>query len=668
VSEGTDAEPVDGTSESPPGAVHDEAAPEGPGEESEGGDATAPPIGETIGGVTYRPRAPRAARLKAHRRKRRRRRAVGFTLLGLGVLILLFAGWVGLRTYQAYRHLQQAADSVSKIQSQVKSVDSLDPAQVTSWVSGLAQQAHDAHDAVHDPFVSVASHLPWIGPNLAAVTEIADTVDDLANQTMPTLVDVAELTHSSALSPHNGSIDLAPIAALAAPLQEADDAVNAGRLRMSKIDTQPLMAPIGNAVTELWRALDRASSLTATGARVGRLLPPMLGAHGPRDYLVVFQNLAEARATGGIFGSYAVVHVDDGRISIAGQGSASRTIKTFDAPVMPLPKNLIDLYSDRLTTWPADVNFTPHFPTAASVFAAMYQQRSGTAVDGVVAIDPVVISYLLQGHAPIPVGQGVSLTSENLVSVLLSTVYRMFPEGTDVPARDEFLDGATSAAFSAVMGGGTDPAKLLAGVVKGAGQHRILIWSAHPSEQADLAQTSLSSPLPATDQADGTNPHVGVFLNDGTGGKLDYYLSGSVSLAAAGCDPTGGRHLTVTTSMAYGAPDAGLPAYVLGAAEAGPYRLRTNVLVVGPTGGSVGDVTIDGRSVPVLHGSDNGRPVAVVTVDLEPGSSATVSADVVTPTPGVESGVTVRPSVVVTPGVKTWATSAPSYPACRAAS
>jgi hypothetical protein len=636
-----------------------------PGEQPEGGDAAAPPVGETIGGVTYQPRAPRAERLKAHRRKRRRRRAVGFTLLGLGVLILLFAGWVGLRTYQAYRHLQQAADAVTKIQSQVKSVDSLDPAQVTSWVSGLQQHAHDAHDAVHDPFVRLASHLPWIGPNLTAVTEIADTVSDLADRTMPTLVDVADLTHSSALSPHDGAIDLAPIAALAGPLQQADDAVNAGRVRMSEIDTRSLMAPIGTAVTDLWRALDRASSLTATGARVGRLLPPMLGAHGPRDYLVVFQNLAEARATGGIFGSYAVVHVDNGRISIVGQGSASRTIKTFDAPVTQLPKNLIDLYTDRLTTWPADVNFTPNFPTAASVFAAMYQERSGKSVDGVVAIDPVVISYLLQGHAPIPVGQGVSLTSDNLVSVLLSTVYRMFPEGADVPARDEFLDGATSAAFSAVMGGGTDPAKLLAGVVKGAGQHRILIWSSHQTEQADLAQTSLVSPLPATDRTDGTDPHVGVFLNDGTGGKLDYYLSGSVALVAASCDGSGGRHLTVTTTMAYGAPDSGLPAYVLGTATAGSYDLRTNVLVVGPTGGSVGDVTVDGRSVPVLHGSDNGRPVAVVTVDLEPGHSATVAADVVAPTTGVESGATVSPSVVVTPGVKTWATSAQSYPACR---
>lgn len=668
MSERTDAEPGDDRSEPlPPPPPDDEIDTEGsdPAEPSEAGDAAAA-VGETIGGVTYRPRAPRAERLKAHRRKRRRRRAIGFTLLGIGILVLLFAGWVGLRAYQAYQHLQQAADVVGKIQSQVKSVDSLDPEKVKSLVADLQRETKDAQSAVRDPIFRMASHLPWAGPNLTAVAEIATTVDDVANRTMPTLVEVAELTHSSELAPHGGAIDLAPIAALSAPLQDADAAVTAGRQRMSRIDTSSLVSPVGNAVTELWRYLDQASSITATGARLGRLLPPMMGASGPRTYLVVFQNLAEARATGGIFGSYAVISVDNGRISIADQGSGSRTLKTFDTPVTTVPQNMIDLYTDRITTWPADVNFTPHFPTAASVFAAMYQQRSGKSVDGVVAIDPVVISYLLKDHAPIPVGQGVSLTSSNVVSVLLSKAYAMFPQNTDVPARDEFLDKATSAAFEAVMGGGSDSSKLLAGIVKAASEHRVLIWSSHPAEQADLAQTSLASPLPDTDGAD---PHVGVFLNDGTGGKLDYYLSGSVAVTPASCDTaTGIRHLTVTTSMEYRAPDAGLPSYVLGLAEAGPYQLRTNIVVVGPVGGSVGDVSVNGRAVPAIHGVDNGRPVAIATVELAPGSSATIVADVVAPSSAAESGTTITPAVVTTPGVTTWPTTAQSYPACRVTS
>ncbi len=49
--------------------------------------------------------------------------------------------------------------------------------------------------------------------------------------------------------------------------------------------------------------LAKVSLTTATAARAVRLLPPMLGADGPREYLLLVQNNAEQRATGGIPGS-----------------------------------------------------------------------------------------------------------------------------------------------------------------------------------------------------------------------------------------------------------------------------------------------------------------------------------------------------------------------------
>ncbi len=66
--------------------------------------------------------------------------------------------------------------------------------------------------------------------------------------------------------------------------------------------------------------------MTGTGASAARLLPPMLGADGPRDYLVVFQNLAEPRATGGMFGSFAVVHTDQGKVTVLDEGTPTRTL------------------------------------------------------------------------------------------------------------------------------------------------------------------------------------------------------------------------------------------------------------------------------------------------------------------------------------------------------
>ena len=50
------------------------------------------------------------------------------------------------------------------------------------------------------------------------------------------------------------------------------------------------------------------------GAQVATLLPPMLGADGPRTYLLVSLNSAELRSAGGIVGAFAVLHAEDGAV------------------------------------------------------------------------------------------------------------------------------------------------------------------------------------------------------------------------------------------------------------------------------------------------------------------------------------------------------------------
>lgn len=44
-------------------------------------------------------------------------------------------------------------------------------------------------------------------------------------------------------------------------------------------------------------------------------MPSMLGADGPRRYVAVFENTAEARGTGGLPGAFAVLRAERGRLS-----------------------------------------------------------------------------------------------------------------------------------------------------------------------------------------------------------------------------------------------------------------------------------------------------------------------------------------------------------------
>ena len=103
------------------------------------------------------------------------------------------------------------------------------------------------------------------------------------------------------------------------------------------------------------------------------MLPDMLGADGPRNYFMVFQNNAEIRATGGIGGAWALLHVDDGRLELRQQGS------TTDFPprrssVTDLTDAEMSLIGPKMGTYFQNAGSIPDFPRAAEIFRAWWQE------------------------------------------------------------------------------------------------------------------------------------------------------------------------------------------------------------------------------------------------------------------------------------------------------
>jgi hypothetical protein len=385
----------------------------------------------------------------------------------------------------------------------------------------------------------------------------------------------------------------------------------------------------------------------------------MLGAGGPRTYMVLFQNLAEVRATGGMPGAYIVIKADGGQVTITDQGTASSDLKVFDSPVMPLNEDMDALYTDRPAVFSMNVNLTPDFPTAAQLARKMYQLRKGVAVDGVLATDPVALSYLLRTTGPVAMPQGEPLTADNAVRLLLSDVYAKYPDPAE---QDRYFAGAARATFEALLKGQGEPKGMITELARAAGERRLLVWSADAQEQESLNGTVLQGRLPAED---GASPTVGVFLNDGSGAKLSYYLNQTATLSLGDCDEdTDSRELKLSMTLGSTAPSGGLPAYVTGLGLSGdPYTVRTNVMVFSPAGGGVVGAAIDGKPVDIGGGSERGRRVGVITVDLPPG--VTQKLDVTLQTGDLPTtGTSVTPRLWTTPTVRPWKTAVTSGSAC----
>jgi hypothetical protein len=573
----------------------------------------------------------------------------------LACLATLAAAWIGVRGLRASDHLRRAGALIQQLQGQVQRGD-IHGAQAT--LTALQTQTRAARAETDDPGWRLGGHVPWAGSDLAAVRTVAVAVDDLARQGLQPLVDTAGAIDLGALAPKNGRVDLAAVQQAAPRIATAAAAVRQARDRVAAIDTRNLLPQTSAGVKELSQGLQRAVRITETAVRVSALLPAMFGANGPRTYLLVFQNPAEVRATGGMPGAFLVVGVNQGAMQFLDQGSAASALQAFERTVLPLDPDMRALYTDRPGEFPADVNLTPHFPTAAALYREMYRRRSGRTVDGVIATDPVALSYLLAAEGPVALSKGATLTADNAVRVLLSDVYAKL----STAAQDQYFATVARAVFEVLTRQPRDMGGLVAQLARGVGERRILMWSADPQEEAHLAGTMLEGSLPITDR---TSPTVGVFLNDGTGAKLSYYLTHTADLTAVACRPDGSMELKLRVTLGSTAPSSGLSKDVTGLALAGePYVIRTNVSVFSPTGGSVVDAHLDGALPPLTTGVERRRSVAIVTVDLKPGATRTIEVALLTGIPPAGAGPTLRPRLWTTPGVAPWTLNVHSAEFC----
>jgi hypothetical protein len=121
--------------------------------------------------------------------------------------------------------------------------------------------------------------------------------------------------------------------------------------------------------------------------------------------------------------------------------------------------------------------------------------------------------------------------------------------------------------------------------------------------------------------------------------------------------------LRLRVTLGSTAPRTGLPRYVLGLGLAGdPYTARTNVSIFSPAGGALVDVRLDGDPVPVGVGLERGRAVGILTVDVPPGASRTLEADLLTAELPLASTTAAR--LWLTPGVTPWRQNRTSETIC----
>lgn len=572
--------------------------------------------------------------LSSQQPRRPLRRALAVVVLATLAAVV----WAAVQAWLVARDLQAARGEATAVASELRegNLQGLEPK-----VDRLREHAGDAARRTDSLTWRALSGLPVVGDDADAVARISGAVDVIAEESLAPLIETG--LDPATFAPRNGRVPLGPIEKAAEPLARAAAGFDEARDLLEGADRVGLVDALRKPYDDAMAEVNRGDRAVGAAARAAGLLPGMLGADGPRTYLVIFQNSAEARSLGGMPGIVATLKADRGRLSL-GDTIPVGSFGTRKQPVLPLTPEERAIWFDQPGTYFQDAVFIPDFPRASELMAARLAEETGTEVDGVLSVDPAAMSYVVGAAGGVTV-DGVTLTSDTFVDELVHRTYLRFPDDRD--AEDAFFAAVATTVFDDALDGGIDAQTLGEALSRGVEEGRVLLHSFHEAEQAELAGRRIAGELPVGE--DGPL-QVGVYVNDSTGSKMSYFLRHDTEVEVDSCTREGAE-LTGRLVVYSDTPDgvASLPVPVTGSAEYGvPRGVQLDTfLLVGPAGGEISDIRIDGQATDEDLAVYRGRPVAKVPLWLEPQARLEVTWRMTAPRTATDEVV-----VRVTPQVK----------------
>lgn len=542
----------------------------------------------------------------------------------VGILLAIIVAVIGLvvvgnvlakRAFAAKDSLEAAIPLAEKTQQLIAAGDTEG---AKAAAAELGAYAAEARTQTNGRLWRAVEWVPVAGPNLHAVRVASAAVDDLvAGAVVP-----ATQLSLDALKPKDGAIDVAAVQQLATIVEDASDTVQQVSTDLDTIDRGALIEQVESGVVKLEDAVAKIEPALTAADTTLQLLPGALGAEGPRNYLMLFQNNAEARGAGGNPAAILLVNVTDGRISIAQQASSTDFQNARPTPVTELNPETTALYGDKVGRYMQDIMLTPDFTESADIMRAWWAESFGTPIDAVVSFDPVGLGYLLGATGPVTLPTGEQLTADNAASEVLNRVYFRYD---DPEEQDAYFASVAASVFQVVSSGAGDSRSLVEALVRAVDEGRLMYAPSDPEEAEYIAETRIAG-VPPVDNSERTA--VGVYVDDITEGKLDYYAKLGIEATSDQCTAAAPTFTTTTTFTSTLDPAAvdDLAEYISPARFFPKGWISTDLVLYGPVGSSFASVTVDGAPAAPAVQPHLGRPAVKVNIVNPPGTAHTVVA------------------------------------------
>ena len=415
--------------------------------------------------------------------------------------------------------------------------------------AGAGELAAKASAAVSDlrsqmqgPLWGAAEWIPVLGGDVKAARALVDTLAGLVDGALVPVSQALSTVELDKLVVAEGSdrvrFDVAAIQAVADAVRQAIPVLDEAASAVGGMG-ETHVAQLTEAVDTAREKIVPLAGKLDEVARLLGVLPGLLGASGERVYGVLAQNNVEIRSTGGLAGQCCRVEVKDGLLSL----SEVEGIRNFmnpgddEAMCVPLTDEEVALYSRSVGYMSVNVNCIPDFPRVCDIFNQLWFATNNEHVDGFVALDPIFLQMLMGLTQGTKTADGTVLDGESTVRVLMHDTY--WRNLDDYAATDVYFTEAASAALDCIMGSisSMDPKSLLQVIRHGIDGGHLLMWASDAEEQAIIEELGASGEV-ALDPA---APQLGVYLNNGSWSKFEWYLNIDFSVGEAAANADGSR-------------------------------------------------------------------------------------------------------------------------------
>ena len=563
----------------------------------------------------------------------RRRRGCCGCAGALLVLVLVVVGVAGAFAYEAYSQVMSVYDEAKEVLALVEGLPEEladEDADLEATVDQIASLVSSMRDEMDGRLWDLLAMVPTYGEDVELARELVAIVDDLCADA---LVPLAQSLQGFSLANLvvDGVIDIDGVVALVEALGSASDALTQADDRAQALGEAHIQK-LATYVEKAQDALASARELAEAAEPVLEVLPQLLGAEGSRTYLIIAQNNAEIRATGGFGGAQGVVTITDGVIEM---GDFESVNYMYGQSLIELTDEEVALFQTRAVTMTytsGDANFTPDFPRACELYVTIWEyNHPSDQVDGVIAIDPVFIQWLLAATGgSVTAIDGTVVDGTNAAEVLMSEVYWTYP--TDGDAQDAVFVSVAAGVFDLVLGNlsSYDLADLVEAFELGASEGRLLAWMADEEEQALMEYLNVDGALPT----DVTDVQTGIYVNNHSYSKLDWYLDLDVWMSEGTVNDDGSVSYDLTVVLQNTMTDeeaANLPSYVRAWSTVADdvTQIMLDFYLYAPYGGTISDVTC--TYTTLTESTHNDLQVYFGELRMLPGETITVTYTVIVP-------------------------------------